>query len=355
MISEATLSTVSNIQQGKAENPTIASLALDATTRNLLLRMKDQKLSTLEPIFEQGNGFSYPELDGHDLHKHLTILRKLEKEGFLTSEFLESVLQCPSCSATQFSVQFCCTVCNSANVTKGSVIEHLACGNIDLDTKYAQQEGNVLVCGKCGKRLKAIGVDYAKPGVFYKCLNCKALLPQAQDLFTCYSCCKSWNEGQLKELHLMKYNVDLEKLSKYFVEYDLLPLVAEQLYKKHGLKAESPGKVKGLSKIEHTFDLLVSHYENGEPMLVADLFVDGMDGDTAQGGMRILAFYAKCLDSNFATSSIIKKILVTQSELGDDARELAAAYGVRTVQSPGADNMVSLILEMLGSGGSLQP
>src|SRR6185295_11936079 len=162
---------------------------------------------------------------------------------------------CPSCLATQFSVQFCCTVCNSANVTKGSVIEHLTCGNIDLDTKYAQQEDNIFVCGKCGKRLKAIGVDYAKPGIFYKCLNCKALLPQVHDLYTCYGCCKSWHEDQLKELHLMKYGVDMEQLSRYFVEYDLLPLVAEQLYKKHGLKAESPGKVKGLSKIEHTFDL----------------------------------------------------------------------------------------------------
>ena len=346
---------MSNIQQGKTENPTTSIIALDSATKSLLLRMKDQQLATLEPIFEQGKGFSYSELDGHDLHKHLAILHKLEKEGFLSSELLESVLQCPSCSATQFSVQFCCTVCNSANVTKGAVIEHLVCGNIDLDTKYAQQEDNALVCGKCGKRLKAIGVDYAKPGVFYKCLNCKALLPQAQDLYTCYSCCRSWKGGQLKELHLMKYNVDLEKLSKYFIEYDLLPLVAERLYKKHGLKAESPGKVKGLSKIEHTFDLLISHYESGEPILVADLLVDGMDSNSAQGGMRILAFYAKCLDANFATSSIIKKVLVTQSELSNDARELAAAYGVRTVQSPDLENVVSLILEMLGSGGSRQP
>jgi hypothetical protein len=345
---------LSNFQQGKTENPRIASTGLDPATRNLLMRMREQRLSTIEPVFQQGKGFSYPELEGHDLHDQLTTLRKLEKDGFLTSELLESVMQCPSCLAAHFSVQLCCMVCNFATVTRGAVIEHLACGNIDLDTKYVQQEGNILVCGKCGKRLKAIGVDYAKPGIFYKCLHCKALQPQVQELFTCYICGKSWNEGQLKELHLMKYSVDLEKLSKYFIEYDLLPHVAEQLYKKHGLKAESPGKVKGLSKIEHTFDLLVSHYESGEPMLVADLLVDGLDGNTTQGSIRILAFYARCLDANFATSRIIKKVLVTQSELSDDAKELAAAYGVRSVQMPDAESLVSLIREMLGSGGSLQ-
>jgi len=345
---------VSNIQQGKTENPTIASKGLDPASRNLLLRIKDRQLSTIEPVFQQGKGFIYSELEERDLHDHLTILRKLEKDGFLRSELLESVLQCPSCLAAHFSVQLRCTVCNFATITRGAVIEHLACGNIDLDAKYAQQEGNILVCGKCGKRLKAIGVDYAKPGIFYKCLNCKALLPQVQELYTCYSCGKSWKEGELKDLHLMKYSVDLEKISKYFIEYDLLPHVAEQLYKKYGLKAESPGKIKGLSKIEHTFDLLVSHYESGEPMLVADLLVDGMDGNTAQGGMRILAFYARCLDANFATSRIIKKVLVTQSELSNDAKELAAAYGVRTIQMPDAEGMVSLIREMLGSGGSLQ-
>jgi len=345
---------LSNFQQGKTENPTIASTGLDPATRNLLLRMREQRLSTIEPVFQQGKGFSYPELEGHDLHDQLTTLRKLEKDGFLTSELLESVMQCPSCPAAHFSVQLCCMVCNFATVTRGAVIEHLACGNIDLDTKYVQQEGNILVCGKCGKRLKAIGVDYAKPGIFYKCLHCKALQPQVQELFTCYSCGKSWNEGQLKELHLMKYSVDLEKLSKYFIEYDLLPHVAEQLYKKHGLKAESPGKVKGLSKIEHTFDLLVSHYESGEPMLVAELLVDGLDGNTTQGGIRILAFYARCLDANYSTSRIIKKVLVSQSELSSDARELAAAYGVRNVQMSDVESMVSLIREMLGSGGSLQ-
>jgi hypothetical protein len=321
----------------------------------LLQQLRERQIANIEPIFEQGRGFRYPDLEGNDIQGHLKILRELEKEGFLTSELLESILQCPNCHATEFSIQLSCTICKSTNITRGSVIEHLSCGNIDLDTKYAQQEDNTLVCSKCGKRLNAIGVDYAKPGVFYKCLNCKALLPQTENFYTCYNCCKSWKEEQLKELQLMKYNVELGNVSRYFVEYDLLPMVSERLYSKHGIKAESPGKVRGLSKIEHSFDLLVSHYESGEPILVADLMIDAKSGNTSLDGIKILAFYAKCLDSNFSTTNVIKKVLVTQSELANDAIELANAYGVRVIQSPDIDTMVSRILGMLSSVGPQQP
>lgn len=350
-----------------------ARKTLKENLRNLLLQIKDRKITVFEPIFQQGIGYRYPNLEGYDnFQKQIKILRELEVEGFLTSELLESVLQCPECSATKFSVQQSCTVCDSTNVTRGAVTEHLVCGNIDFDSKYAieagaakgggggggGQEDNVLVCPKCRKRLKAIGVDYARPGIFYKCLNCKALLPQTESLYTCLDCCKSWKEGLLKELQLMKYDVNMEMVSGYFLEYNLLPLVAERLFTKHGFKAESPGKVKGLSKIEHSFDLLVSHYENGEPMLVADLLVDSKDGSGNQQqlqSIRILAFYAKCLDASYSTTRIIKKILVVQSELSKEAKELANAYGVTVVERADVEKMASLILKMLASSsGSLQ-
>ena len=359
-----------------AKTPSVTPLparkTLNDALRSLLLQIKDRKIAAFEPIFQQGIGYRYPNLEGYDgFQKQIAVLQQLENEGFLTSELLESVLQCPACSATRFSVQQSCTVCQSTNVTRGAVTEHLACGNIDFDSKYAIEAGtasgggeeNVLVCPKCRKRLKAIGVDYAKPGIFYKCLNCKALLPQTASLYTCLDCCKSWQDDQLKELQLMKYDVNMEMVSSYFLEYNLLPLVAKRLFTKHGVKAESPGKVRGLPKIEHSFDLLVSHYENGEPMLVADLLIDSKDNNISNYGsssqqlqsIRILAFYAKCLDASYSTTRIIKKILVVQSELSKEAKELATAYGVTIVERADVEMMASLILKMLASSsGPLQ-
>jgi hypothetical protein len=322
--------------------------AIDDKTRNILSQLSKKGTRSIEPVFGLDSGFRYPELGGIALHEQLDYLHQLEKAGFVTSELHETILRCPECESTRFSTQLSCTVCKSSNVTRGAVIEHLTCGNIDFDTKYGSQGTNTFVCPKCGKRLKAIGVDYARPGIFYSCLHCKALLPQAENAHICLNCTKKWSEAELKELQLMKYTIDLEKTSKYLVRDQLFALVAEMLYFKHGIKAESPGKLKGLSKVEHTFDLLVTHYEKGEPMLVADLMLEDKN-NTRITSVKILAFYAKCLDSNYSTTNVIRKILVTQSELAVEAKELALAYGITIFQTTDPEELTSQILKVLSS------
>jgi hypothetical protein len=327
----------------------------DTSIRSILLQIKDRGISTIEPVFERNQGFGYPVLEEYDFIKQLSILDQMEREGFfLTAELFDSVLQCPNCSSTEFSLRLSCTVCKSTNVTRGSVIEHLSCGNIDFDDKFLDEmdiNGNSqLACGKCGKRLKAIGVDYARPGVFYRCLSCKALLPEIENNYTCFRCAALWKKDQLKELRLMKYTVDLEKVSNYFVKHNFLPIVAEALRSRHGIVAQAPGKVKGLSKIEHSFDLLISDQTTGDPVLVADLVLNNdanYSNSHQPDGMHVLAFYAKCLDTSFSSKNIIKKILVVPSGLPDDAAGLASAYSILAVEPTDPENMVSFILEVL--------
>jgi TackOD1 domain-containing protein len=336
--------------EGESSRTNSDSNHISHNSKNLLLQIKDKKIAKIEPVFTQHLGFIYPDLGlDQDLQKQLDVLHQLELSGFVTSELSNSVLQCPDCHSTKFSTQLSCSVCKSTNVTKGAVLEHLLCGNIAFDTKYVSGEENVLVCPKCGKRLKAIGVDYARPGIFYKCLKCKALLPQTETTNTCLQCTRSWNQTELGELQLMRYQVDVESISKQFIEHNLLPLVAEKLFSSHGLKVESPGKIKGLSKMEHTFDLLVLHYESGEPILALDLF-DNNKEDVRMAAIRILAFYAKTLDANHSASGVIKKILVTRSEVDDEANELASAYGITIIQPTGPDMVISLILSKLSAG-----
>ena len=65
------------------------------------------------------------------------------------------------------------------------------------------------------------------------------------------------------------------------------------------------------------------------------------------GNVGILAFYAKCLDANHATSNVIKKILVTKSDLNKEARELAKAYNITIIQTTDPDEMISIVLKVL--------
>ncbi len=345
-----------NVQRSSTQS-TNSSLIdnFNRSVRDLLVLIRERRITRFEPLFERGGGFTYSSLEGYELWEQLDLLHRLEKEGFLRSDLSESILQCPHCRSTEFTVQLSCTVCDSTNVTRCAVIEHLACGNIDFEHKFIKEEheGNLLVCGKCGKRLKAIGVDYSKPGIFYKCLDCRALLPQTQNLCTCLNCAKSSKEDQLKELQMMKYEVDSERVSRHFVTNNLLPIVAEKLHTENKIRASCPGKIRGLSKVEHSFGLLISHRESGEPILVADLLDNGRNGiDQPQDSVRILAFYAKSLDASFSTKNIIKRILVIQSELTKDAIELADAYGITVLRQDNADSLVATILEIIAGGSS---
>lgn len=322
-----------------------SQLDINRTKDALLLQIEDRKISRFEPVFVPNGGFLYSNLEGHDLAEQSSLLRHLEKEGFLTGEEFGSILQCKACYATEFCTRLTCKVCESTNITRGPVIEHHPCGNIDFGDKYLVQDENIMMCGKCGKRLKAIGVDYSKPGVFYKCLNCKALLPEIGNSYTCFRCGADWKENDLQQLQLMVYDVNQEKVSVHFAKNNMMPLVAAELYKKHGIVAKSPGKVMGLSKIEHSFDLLISHYETGEPILVADVLSDTDKNPLDK--IQILAFYAKCLDANFATKQGLKRFLAVPSEPSKEVRDFADAYGIIILKATSSEDTISTIIEML--------
>jgi hypothetical protein len=316
--------------------------------RDLLVRIKEENISGFEPLFEPGNGFTYSNLKGHSFEEQVDLLRGLEKEGFLSAELFDSVLQCKACHSIELTMKLSCTVCKSTNLVRGGVIEHLTCGNIDFDEKFRRQVSNVLECNKCGKRLKAIGVDYSKPGTFYKCLNCKAMLPEMDSNYMCFCCGAGWTEGQLQSLQLMTYNVNAEKIAEYFVGTIFLPAVVAGLNKKYGIIAMSPGKIVGLSKVQHTFDLLVSPYGSVEPILIGDILENKGSISSHRDNVQILAFYTKGLDVNFSTRKVIKKILVPQAtELREDTRQLAAAYGIIILQSTNSEDVVAKVIEIL--------
>jgi hypothetical protein len=71
-------------------------------------------------------------------------------------------------------------------MTKEEALEHFDCGNIDFKTKFIKGEGS-LVCPKCGKKLKVIGVDYRKIESWYRCSN-SHFFGQPNFKFVCSNC-----------------------------------------------------------------------------------------------------------------------------------------------------------------------
>jgi hypothetical protein len=246
------------------------STKLDSSAaREILAKINSKEVTRIEPVLQPKIGLVFKWFENHPFEESKQVLDLLEREGILSREPFSSTLQCRFCRSYRLTTGFVCTICRSSNVTRGRVIEHLACGNIDLDDKYIISDGS-LVCGKCRKRLNAIGVDYSRPGFFYKCAECHATLPSAENQYVCAECGNLSFMDDLQVQQLFAYTVvDREKLPALMKEtVFLLDSVVETLSNIR-IRSVSLAEVTGLSKKRHTFELVI-YDDESEPMLAVD-------------------------------------------------------------------------------------
>jgi hypothetical protein len=155
-------------------------------------------------------GFFYPDLEKivPDSSIDYPVLEEIEKYGILKREFCDSALACPACNSFKVSIKFRCTSCGSTNMDKGEVIEHLHCGHIEKYEKFVKAEK--MICPKCGKELKALGVDYRKPGLFFKCCSCDNIMPQPTYYYICGDCGESSTVDKLVIKKFYTFVVDIK-------------------------------------------------------------------------------------------------------------------------------------------------
>jgi len=113
-------------------------------------------------------------------------LRNLAEIDIVEEEPSRSVIACPDCGSLATTLYLECPECETTQMKKEEALEHFDCGNIDFRSKFDKGEG-VLVCPKCGKKLKVIGVDYRKIENWYRCSN-KHFFGQPNFKFTCSEC-----------------------------------------------------------------------------------------------------------------------------------------------------------------------
>jgi hypothetical protein len=292
----------------------------------LLNYIKKLNVRRFEPSFEPILGVTYKELEQqYSLEEQIRILESLKKISIVNSEPSILILKCAFCNFHNFSTCFTCTLCRSANVVRGTAIQHDSCGNIDFEHKYAAFDGT-LVCEKCNKRLKAIGVDYSKVAYFYQCLSCNAKLPNMELRYSCLRCGKSSTQDELPALQLFAYTVSMPTLSELSDDAYYMQYVMEQL-DRAGIKASLFGTLTGLSKIQHTFTIVV--YDGKDvPVLVVETIYPVDNGDDRNSETVLLSFIARCLDIK-----IPNKILVAIPTLLTDLRALASTYGITVIEA----------------------
>jgi DNA-binding response OmpR family regulator len=137
----------------------------------------------------------------------ITTLSALSDIDIVEVAPFRSVVSCPDCKTLAATFYIECPECESTRMYKEEAIEHFDCGNIDFRPKYDKGEGR-LVCPKCGKRLKVIGVDYRKIENWYRCSN-NHFFGQPAFKFVCSQCDRKFSieEAMLE----MLYSYELTK------------------------------------------------------------------------------------------------------------------------------------------------
>lgn len=141
------------------------------------------------------------------------ILRMAVKEGYFTSEFVDIIYLCNKCHSGALMYREACTSCNSTHLVQEDIVHHFPCAYVGPQSDFvvAGQEQD-LVCPKCNKRLKHIGVDYDKPSSMFICQQCQQRAQQPNVMVKCCSCYVENSVEHLIKREVLRYHVTAKAL-----------------------------------------------------------------------------------------------------------------------------------------------
>src|SRR3989304_3703846 len=220
--------------------------------------------------------YVYPGVEKQEL------LSELESKGILEKYVVDTAPAWPSCRGSSFSVDYVCPFSQHRNLDRGTMIEHYACGYTDFEDKF--RSGNELICPKCGRPLKLIGTEYRKTDQLYHCTGCGRYFSSPLVQLTCRKCSKVMKQDEATLQTVYGYRVKQELRSE-LVAHSTYETQIIELLQDSGFEVAAPKMIRGLSGVEHTFDM----YAAKEDSTVA---IDLISSETDIGPEGVGGFFA---------------------------------------------------------------
>jgi len=195
-----------------------------------------------------------------------------------------SFIKCPICNDIDIYTIYLCPNCNSQSLKKVDTLIHYECNYLDSVDKFLSKEGEY-VCPRCKKILKTVGVDYGRPGLSYKCLNCNNItqFPLIKLL------CSNNHSLKVDEVDFISYPI--YQISKRAFEMDKIKriseLIKEMLMKENlSYTVLTYQLVRGISGVEHMIPIMIP-----EKQLYIDFILEEEEVQSS-----ILSLLIKALD-----------------------------------------------------------
>lgn len=199
----------------------VHELDFDRFSKLRFLQFMYSRQSRLKPTLSRSAqlGYTYPFVSSFntkqsDIYQY-SLLNQLSEEGYVKSQVHDKVHSCSSCNSGMLNYRECCPKCGSADLTTSDLIHHFVCANIGPEEDYKQ--GDDLVCPKCDKKLRHIGIDYDKPSSMNRCNTCNHEFQSAKVKAICMDCGCDNELSQLGD-HTI-YNYEITEKGEYTALY----------------------------------------------------------------------------------------------------------------------------------------
>jgi len=305
----------------------------------LLERLLDGRITRIIPEydFESEEGYSYPEIDAileTPSKETIKILDELYKEGILKRKFYDKIFSCKECGSFKVKISPQCPICKSSNISKDRAIEHLECGYVGLEEDFRTEKG--LVCPKCGKKLRQIGVDYSRVGTLYKCQDCKEKFSEPANMLRCMKCGTIFPQEEVVEKSIYSYTFNEAMRNKILLQIKPKRLI-ESLLRSEGYKVQSSVPIVGQSGVRHELDIYaVKKMDSSERKVIVGL--SGAKDEVPPE--EILKLFAKATDIGANET-----IMVAIPKASKETKFFADHYRIKCIEASELDQAQTKIRE----------
>ena len=187
-----------------------------------LLRFSYTRNRNLKPIKDRLSiiGYKYPLLNlnsSNDSAKHvISTLREAFEQELFTGTFVDRMHLCNKCNSGFLNFKEIDPETGSSNLVTENIIHHFTCAYVGPESDFFHD--NKLICPKCTKTLRHIGVDYDKPSVMYRSLDSDNYFQEPDMKAECMNC------GHMNEVDsLTQFDVLELKLSEKGIQEAIQP------------------------------------------------------------------------------------------------------------------------------------
>jgi transcription elongation factor Elf1 len=296
----------------------------DHLVQVFLSKFLSGEIESLTPVFDPNHGYRYPVVETilGDSVKAENFLAQLSEMGILNRELYDKILFCPHCGSPKISIHYCCPNCKSFDVTKSALVEHLQCGYIDTEDRFAEEDK--LICPRCGKELVKPDIDYRKAGIWCTCSECKKSFDIPVPSHFCRDCHKNFTFEDATYKNVYLYTLSEKAKEEASLGWILVAPVKEFL-ETRGFEVETPGFLKGKSGASHMFDITAYRKGVAKDVTVIDFATSGENVISEQ---PVIAMFAKIYDVAPDNACLIAIPRIT-----DNGKKMAKLYNITLIEA----------------------